>query len=68
MEIKEKDLLTSFEDFENKNNIKEERNDVPKRFLGFCPSRYYKVVDMDVEKLRNKVSILLNRFLATYPR
>jgi len=61
VEITMKDLLTPFEEFETENNIKETRNDIPYEYLGFSPSRYYKDVDMDVEKLASKVNKLFNK-------
>ena len=61
-EITEKDLLTPFEEFEKKHSIVETRNDISKKFLGFSPSRYYKYVDMDVEKLAKKVEKLFSNF------
>ncbi len=68
MEIKKEDLLTSFSEFEENHSIKEERNDIPRRFLGFCPSKYFKVVDMDVEKLSNKVNAMFQKFLLKNPQ
>ena len=45
------ELLTPYEEFEKENNIKESRNDIPRKFLGICPSKYYKTVNMDVKAL-----------------
>lgn len=55
------DLLTPFQEFEKKHHIKETRDDIPKRFLGQCPSKYYKTVDMNTTKLSNTVGKLLKR-------
>jgi len=68
IEINENDLLTPYSEFEKKHSITKERSDIPKRFIGFCPSKYYKLVDMDVDKLRSKVDGLLHKFLLHNPQ
>lgn len=60
-EITSEDLLTPFQEFETKHGIRQTRNDIPKKFLGRCPTKYYKTVDMDTTKLWSKVSKLLRK-------
>ena len=60
VEITRKDLLTPLSEYEEKHNITETRDDMPK--FNFDPSEHYKTVDMNgsnLEKLRNNVDRLL---------
>lgn len=66
-EIRQEDLLTPYDEFEEKNKITEDREDIPKRFLGICPSKYYKTIDMNVEKLRSIVDNMFQKFLLQNP-
>ena len=59
--ITRKDLLTPFTEFEKSHKITKARDDVPKRFLGRCPSKYYRNVDMNVTKLLAKVAKLFRK-------
>ncbi|MDP2922733.1 MAG: hypothetical protein Q8O30_03305 [Candidatus Omnitrophota bacterium] len=59
--ISRQDLLTSFEEFERQHNITTTRNDVPRKFLGVCPTKYYKVIDMNVDKITKAVSKLFKK-------
>lgn len=61
VEITSGDLLTPFQEFERKHNIRQTRDDIPKKFLGICPSKYYKTVNMDTTKLSSKVGKLLRK-------
>ena len=60
-EITSGDLLTPFQEFEIKHDIRQTRDDIPKKFLGRCPTKYYKLVNMDTTKLSSKVSKLLRK-------
>ncbi len=60
-DVPRKDVLTPFEDFERDNGIQETRNDVPYKYLGVSPSKFYRVVDMDVKKLRKKMERSLKK-------
>ncbi len=66
-EVTKEDLLTSFDEFEGKNKITEDRHDLPYRFLGVCPSKYYKTIDMNVEKLSSIVDNMFQKFLLRNP-
>jgi hypothetical protein len=59
--ISRKDVLTPFEEFERCNEITEVREDIPYEYLGISPSKYYRIIDMDIEKAREKTSRLLKR-------
>jgi hypothetical protein len=59
--ITRKDLLTPYAKFEQQHNIKGIKNDIPKKFLGINPSKYYKFIDMNTEKLAAKVDKLLKK-------
>lgn len=59
--ITKKDLLTSFQDFEKKYNIKGTREDIPRKFLGRSPSKFYQEVNMDTGKLSKIVGKLLGK-------
>lgn len=59
--ISREDILTPFDDFERINNIQETRNDIPYKYLGISPSKYYRDVDMDVDKLRKEVDRKLKK-------
>ena len=61
VEITQKDLLSSFHDFEEAHNIKGVRDDIPKKFLGRSPSKYYRDVDMDTTKISKTVGKLLGK-------
>lgn len=61
VEITKKDLLSSFQDFEETHNIKKVRDDIPNKFIGRSPSKYYRDVDMDTKKLSKKVGQLLGK-------
>jgi hypothetical protein len=67
-EITGEDLLTSFDEFETKNKITEDRHDLPHRFLGICPSKYYKSVDMNTGKLGAIVDNMFQKFLLRNPQ
>lgn len=54
--ILREEVLTPFEEFEVANNIRETRDDLPYAYLGTCPSKYYRTVDMNVKKLRKNVA------------
>lgn len=60
-EITSRDLLIPFQEFERKHDIEQTREDIPKKFLGQSPSRYYRTVDMNTTKLSSKVGKLLKR-------
>lgn len=66
-EIRQEDLFIAYDEFEAINKITEDREDIPKRFLGLCPSKYYKTMDMNVEKLRSVVDNMFQRFLLRNP-
>jgi len=57
----QKDMLIPLSEFEKQHNIQTTREDLPYQFLGRCPSKYYKIVDMDVEALFKKVKKLFER-------
>lgn len=59
--IERKDLITPFSEFEKKHRIEQTRDDIPRKYIGRSPSKYYKEVDMNVRKLSGKVKILLKR-------
>lgn len=59
--ISRRELLTPFKEFEIAHNIQATRNDIPYKFLGFCPSKYYKVVEMNVERLGKIVDNLFRK-------
>jgi len=63
--ISRKDLLTPYAEFEKQHNIKGVRNDIPKKFIGINPSKYYKFIDMSVENLVVKVNKLLKKIYNT---
>lgn len=60
-EITRRDLLTPLGDFEKRNNIGLTRNDIPRRFLGRCPSKFYREVDMDTKVLLRNVGDMFKR-------
>ena len=59
--ISRRDLLTPYKNFESIHNIRDTRNDIPRKFLGFCPSKYYKVVEMNVDRLTKIVDNLFRK-------
>lgn len=59
--ITRKDVLTPLSEFEAHHNIQETREDIPYQFLGHCPSKYYRLVDMNPAVLVNRVAKLLRR-------
>ena len=66
--ISRKDLLTPYDEFEKAHNIKRTRDDIPKTYLGTSPSKYYRTIDMNVEKLRKKVDSMFRKFSLKNPR
>lgn len=59
--ISRRELLTPFKEFEIAHNIQATRNDIPHKFLGLCPSRYYKVIEMNVDRLGKIVDSLFRK-------
>ena len=68
IKIKQEDLLTPYKDFEKKHNITQTRQDIPREYLGFCPSKYYETIDMNVEKLALVVDEKFKKFALKNPR
>lgn len=67
MRISKEDLLTPYDEFEEKHNIKDTRDDILYKYLGISPSKYYRTVDMNVEKLRKKTDKMFSRFSRQNP-
>jgi len=65
--IREEDLLTPFSVFEKEHDITKTRHDIPTKFLGASPSKYYKIRDMDVEKQKKAVSKLFKKVYGSIP-
>ena len=66
--ISRKDLLTPYEQFEERYNIKETRKDISKAYLGFSPSKYYETLKMDLNRLKEEVNNLFCKFSRTNPQ
>ncbi len=67
-ELKDKDLLIPLEVYEKEHKIRDERNDIPPEYLGFCPSKYYKMVDMNVTDLSARVDKKFLKFSHRNPK
>jgi len=59
--ISRNDLLVPFSQFEKRHNIKKIRQDLPYRFLGASPSKYYRTVDMNVKQAEGIAATLFHK-------
>lgn len=65
--ISERDVLTPYAEFEKSHHIEDARNDIPKFYLGISPSKYYRTIDMNIAKLRQKVDSMFKKFTINNP-